>query len=479
MDELQTAEDVSRFLGVCLNTVYRLVGRGELPAIRRGRLIRFRREDVEAWVNQHRSSILPPLDSLTSAGLDPREYDRLLLIPCRGGGIMSPKGKAGRRPFGSVFCRPGKGNVPRWYTYFRIDGRRVRQVIKGARSEVEANQVHRVRAVEVFQRKYGLRREEQRAAFEDFAKEFIELHSKQNKRSWRRDETSLNNLLPFFKGRVLQDISAADIERYKAKRREDPVIRIVKGKKKKGKKKVSPATVNREIAFLKTMFNKAVEWGRLESSPAARVKKFRENNAPERVLSFEEEKRLLEASPEHLKPVILTALHTGMRRGEILALQWTRVDLKKKTILITKTKGGKDRTIPINDQLYAELVRLKQRNGNSDRVFLGPAGRPLSEIKTAFSAAKKRAKVKGLRFHDLRHTAATRLVEAGVDLITVRDILGHHSVVVTQRYAHTPDELKRRAVESLVRKPAEAEKPVPILSPKSKEGHVSGSVSIH
>jgi excisionase family DNA binding protein len=482
MEKLLTAEEVSRLLGVCLNTVYRFVGRGELPAIRQGRIIRFRREDIETWLNEHGSRVFPLLDSLKKIDLDLEQYDRLFLkSETRKGGVrVPPEGKVWRYAFGSVFSRPGKNKSERWYIYYRLEGRRVREAVKGAQSRADALKVLQVKIVDAFRGKHGFKREERKISFEEFAKEFLELHSKQNKRSWTRDETSLNSLIPFFKDKALREITPEDVERFKAQRRTHFSRQGSNAKKKKDRKpprQISPSTVNRELACLKTIFAKAVEWGRLESSPAARVKKFRENSAMERILSFDEQEKLLGASPEHLKPIILAALLTGMRRGEILSLKWSQVDLRKRVILVTGTKSGKDRTIPVNGRLWAELIGLKQRNGNSDHVFHGPDGRPISEIKTSFNSAKRRANIKGFCFHALRHTAASRMIEAGVDLITVKDILGHSSVKITERYTHTRSELKRRAVEVLAQKGARLQKFVPILSPNSEGMSASVFVS--
>jgi integrase len=115
---------------------------------------------------------------------------------------------------------------------------------------------------------------------------------------------------------MLKDIDSFLVERYKAKR----------------KTEVSPATFNRELAFMKTMFSKAVEWGRLESNPLQNVKKLKENNGRMRILKPEEMKRLLDVANGHLKPILTVALNTGMRRGEILNLKWENVNLSKRTI---------------------------------------------------------------------------------------------------------------------------------------------------
>jgi integrase len=200
------------------------------------------------------------------------------------------------------------------------------------------------------------------------------------------------------------------------------------------------------------MFNLAIDWGYAKDNPVRRVKLFSEDNLnlKERILTDDEEERLLEASKSHLRPIILTALHTGMRRGEILGLKWHQVDLAKRIIRVEKTKSGKNRFIPISEFLMLELVKLKKENGTSQFVFLNPRTRkPMTDVKTSFNAATRRAGIYGLRFHDLRHTFASRLVEMGFDLITVKDLLGHNSVITTQRYTHANAEQKKKAVHAL------------------------------
>lgn len=210
------------------------------------------------------------------------------------------------------------------------------------------------------------------------------------------------------------------------------------------------------------------------------MKKFKEPEPKDRILAEEEIVRLLRACAAHLRPIILAALCTAMRRGEILSLKWDQVDLGKRMIYVEKTKSGKPRIIPINSILLNELSRLRQANGKSEYVFLDPASeRPMKDIKTAFRSACARAKknpddekdpgIVGLRFHDLRHNAASKMVEAGIDLVTVSKILGHASIQTTMRYAHPTPENMRRAVETLALNVTSSLDFVPILSTK-KEG---------
>lgn len=197
------------------------------------------------------------------------------------------------------------------------------------------------------------------------------------------------------------------------------------------------------------MLNLAVEWGYLFESEVPKIKLFPEkDNLKERILTAAEEVRLFEASSEHLKPVLKVALHTGMRRGEILGLRWDDVDLDAGTIRVVRTKSGKMRLIPLNDVLLEEFEKLRRAGGEGEPVF------PHKSVRSAFEGACRRAGIKNLRFHDLRHTFATRLVERGVDLITIKELLGHSSVTITERYTHSFKEQKRNAVRALGEKEA-------------------------
>jgi len=160
--------------------------------------------------------------------------------------------------------------------------------------------------------------------------------------------------------------------------------------------------------------------------------------------------RLLEAAAPHLKPILTVLLNTGMRRSEALKLTWRDADHRKKLITITpeNSKSGRGREIPINS-LAAETLRALGPGLPGGRVFLGPESKGIADIKTAFKTACRRAGILDLRFHDLRHTAATYMVMGGVDLVTVKEILGHSTIEMTMRYAHPTPENKRRAVEVL------------------------------
>jgi len=213
------------------------------------------------------------------------------------------------------------------------------------------------------------------------------------------------------------------------------------------------------------MFTKAVEWDMVEEETLKRVRKvkmLKENNQRLRYLSKDESQVLVNACDTHLKPIVVTALNSGMRKGEILTLKWHNIDLKHGFVLLDRTKNGERREIPINGTLKESLESLysgtKERPRRVDipYVFYDPKSeKPYQNVKRSFNSACRRAGIKDFRFHDLRHTFASQLVMAGADLTTVRELLGHKTLTMTLRYAHLAPSHKAKAVSLLDSQPAE------------------------
>jgi len=358
----------------------------------------------------------------------------------------------------------------RWRIDFRCKGRRIIRIIGPSKREAEA-EIVRLKG-EILRDPYGFGKKEPEVLFEDHAKEFLELYSKQNKRSWISDETSLDHLKEFFKGKYLSEITAEQIERYKAKRKADPVRPNAEAKPGVDPKLISPSTVNREVSCLKNVLNKAVEWEKLDRNPAAKIKKFREPNAKERILTFDEMKRLLAEASEDLRPVLVVALNTGMRKSEILSLRWKDVDFVKGFIHIADSKSGRSRDIPMNSPVFETL---HDRSRDREFVFENPETKArIQDVKTAFKGACRRAEINGLRFHDLRHTALSWMIQKGADLVTVSKIAGHASIQMTMRYCHSTPDLMRLAVQRLDeffeksgKKPERVEIRVPVTASKT------------
>lgn len=267
------------------------------------------------------------------------------------------------------------------------------------------------------------------------------------------------------------------------------------GHKRKTGEGLQASSINRRITALKSALTKAAEWGVIEASPLRGMKRIKTDDAAKpRFLIDDEEKRLraeLDARQarqriardrynawraarhqeplptlaatytDHMAPLILLALNSGMRRGELFNLAWHDVDLSGRLLTVAGggAKSGKTRHIPLNDEAFAVLTAWRnQSDAGAVRVFPSPVtGKRLDNINTAWREIMKKAKVTGFRFHDLRHNFASQLVMRGADLATVRELLGHADFETTLRYSHLAAPHKAQAVALLSNeKPAEA-----------------------
>ncbi len=269
---------------------------------------------------------------------------------------------------------------------------------------------------------------------------YLREHSARNKapKTYLRDQSLAKHLNDAFGDCLLTDLNARAIAEYKVKRRDEGL---------------AANTVNNELRLLSHAFNLAIrEWEWVEVNPVSKVSKERVNNQVERWLTHDEEQSLLAASPLWLQEIIIFAVNTGLRLSEILNLSWERVDLFRRTLTILEQKNkGKD-TLPLNDQAMEILkARHKVRSIKSNLVFFNKEGQAhdASNLRRAFNTALKKADIQKCRFHDLRHTFATRLVQSGVDLYKVQKLLRHKSPIMTQRYAHHYPESLRDGVEAL------------------------------
>jgi integrase len=179
------------------------------------------------------------------------------------------------------------------------------------------------------------------------------------------------------------------------------------------------------------------------------VKSFREFNTGLRVVSPEEEEKLLRNAAPYFQDVIRFALNTGLRIGEIFGLRWSNVDWEKSILNVLAPKTQKTRVVPLNAEArkVLEYWALGKRN---EFVFYNPdTGKPFVDLKAGFGLACRKAGISGVTWHTLRHTFASRLVNRGVDIVTVQELVGHSAVTVTMRYTHTNLDSKRNAVAKL------------------------------
>lgn len=320
----------------------------------------------------------------------------------------------------------------KFFVDYRAGGHRVREVVGTSKKQAEL--VLSKRKVEVVENRYFNVRKQYKILFDDFVKTFYQLHSCVNKKpkGIKRDEQLIKHLMDHFGGKYLFEIKPQMIEEYKAVRQE----------------KVAPATVNKELACLKTMFNKAILWGKVAENPVRQVKLLKEDNRRLRYLEQGEIVKLIDACSEHLKPIVITAVFTGMRKGEIFNLQWADIDFTRGFIYLTDTKNNEKREVLMNDIVSKALGEIERTPGNPC-VFSSHTGKAYTEVRKSFSTALKNSGIKDFRFHDLRHTYASQLVMMGVDIKTVQELMGHKSIEMTLRYSHLSSDHKRKAVDLL------------------------------
>lgn len=297
--------------------------------------------------------------------------------------------------------------------------------------------------------------------------------SLEGKKSRDKTEARIKSCFKQFYELPLNAITPLVIERWKGER--------VRAGIKKG-------TVNRDIATLKSLLSKAVTWNLLEKHPLAALKLDRlDSKGVVRYLSPDEDTRLREAlnaredeiraarargnqfrrergydeypdlnqTPfaDHMKPMVLISLNTGIRRGELFHLRWEHVNFETKTLTVAgeTAKSGNTRHVPLNREALSTLQAWARQQGNPriGLVFSNEQGRPFGEVKSAWGALLVRAKIEGFRWHDMRHDFASKLVMNAVDLNSVRELLGHADIKMTLRYAHLAPHVKADAVARL------------------------------
>ena len=341
---------------------------------------------------------------------------------------------------------PGKGNERSYYiTEITLNYRRIRRFAGWTKTEAR-EYLAKLRLAAKEGKLEEIIRPKRRAenTFGEYARNLLNSAEWKAKRSASRNEISLNNLNRVFRDIPLQDINPGLVRKYVTLRTEEGV---------------SPATINREISFLKSVLYAAEFDGIIVSNPirGRRVKKLEEANSREKSilslkLSDDDLVRLCDSAAPYFRPILELALITGMRRGEILKMKWKDIDFGLRVIRIPaeNSKTKRERFIPIS----ANLIRLLdsiEKKGNY--VFMNDwTGKRRKRIEEAFKAACERAGIRygrengGITFHDLRHIAAYRLVKV-TDIVTASKILGHASIQMTMRYVHPTEKDKREAIE--------------------------------
>jgi len=349
-----------------------------------------------------------------------------------------------------IYERKGKNGDATYYIRYQYTARDTegREVIKDLKEKVGrksrgftrelAKKALKARLGEIAQARFNLEKVKKPHHFSELIERYLK-HAAGYKLSYRRESYAIEGFKKYFKGCNLSDITTWAIEKWKRDRA----------------KKVVGATVNRELTILKHMLKMGVKWELCSSNPAASVSPFPVQEGRIRYLSEEEIPALLgvcknQITSPWLHALVVLALNTGARQGELLDLCYEDIDQERGLIYFGRTKNRRLKTVPMNHAVR-DAVDWLTRHRYGDYLFMWPWGDRVGRttVYDAFKKACSEAEIKKFRFHDLRHTAASYLVMNGVDLATVKELLGHREIEMTLRYSHLAPAHKAKAVEKL------------------------------
>ncbi len=316
-----------------------------------------------------------------------------------------------------------------YWTYIWVEGIR-HSKSTGTTSRREAEGIERQFREELNRRRHQIQKASPYMTFADLAARFL---ADGSPRTYHLDRLKI--LLPYFGESPIGRISK-------------PLVREFRRDRRKEKAQLTETTLNRDVEVLRHLLYWAVDEGFLTTNPIARIHLPKQRRKPRPIMSLAEEAKLMAAASPHLGQIAIAALDTGMRRGELLTQLWEHVDFNRRLLLVThsKTVGGEAREIPFTARLAELLSSFKQPEG----LVFTFKGRPIHRIKTAWRATIRRAGIRYFRFHDLRHTFNTRLMEAGVVQDVRKALMGHSSGDdVNSLYTHVELPVKREAIRKL------------------------------
>ena len=360
-----------------------------------------------------------------------------------------------------------------WYFEMMVRKKRYCRAISEANNEKEAIAYMQAFKTDLLRGRLDL--------IEDYGMEKFEVIVADYIRYAENNLKSTDTVIPIAKNfnnlwgkKLIKDITPNLIEKYKSDRNGQVYYeKIVKGKKIV--KRISPATVNRELGVLSKIFSIAIDNKKAKENPLVNVKKLKVANKLERHMTAEEQERFIKFcnhdysymdvtadelekitkkycnySYDHVRDIALICLNTGMRRGEILNLTWNCIDFLANMLCALNTKNGLKNDVPMNNIVKNILLTRYNSKGDNVYVFTNPeTGTKYGNIHKAFMTACKMANVPNFRFHDTRHTFASRSIKNNVPVPVLQEILNHKNIRTTMRYVHNTFEQKLNAVNSL------------------------------
>lgn len=325
------------------------------------------------------------------------------------------------------------------------------ETVQNAQTREEAILALNERVREVHYRRLGIEQPNKKGnvTLKDFSKRYLKKHATKTK-SYSSQENRVNHILRFFEKELKKsDITLMEID-------SEMIIDYQDWKQRQNDCK--PITVNRDLEVLRKMLNCAVDWNYIDEAPKVQMMQYEQNNIMRELKAAEEVQLLNEAEKSearYLKNLIVFALETGMRKGEILKLKFEQIDFDENLIHVINTKSYKDRFIPITERLLEVLKEQQSIKNRSGYVFENPeTSDRYNCIDRAYKTARRKAKLTDLRFHDLRHTFAMRFLRSGGSIFTLSKILGHESVSTTEKFYLNVDlDEARNVMDSFNQKP--------------------------
>ncbi len=336
----------------------------------------------------------------------------------------------------------------KYYISYMVDGTQRKEAV--SENKKTAEQVLAIRQAEIAQGKFNLAPKKQRILFRDFADEFLIWIGEHRKpETHRRYTASMKELVNYFGTRSLGSIHPFHIEGYKSQR-----IEHVEG-----------ATVNRDLACLKRMYNLAIKWERATKNPAKDIEFFTEPKQSIRFLNEEEASLLLSACVSQSQRLfVLIGLHAGFRYKEILSLKWSHVNLEDRLLVIVESKNNKAAEVPMTRDLF-DALSSATRYG--EFVISKEDGTPYVNFRKQWKQIMSRCKLRDCTPHVLRHTFATELVRSGADLMAIKELGRWSSLELVQRYSHVSPDHRTRVIHLLDGKFTDYPKSIPTdISPK-------------